>query len=254
MRALFPLLLAVGLAGCSGSDTEPLKHEVETLRGDLQKVQKENDRLASRLATAEQRINGLAADIPQAREMGSATASTAPAPSGEAAAAPADTAAAPAQIPGAPTIKAYLETDEGRKVLAAAITAEREEREREQQKRRVDAMVDRFSREASLSTDQSKKMKDILFRSQSQVRELWTALRDGGVGADATPEEREAQRQQMTAKSQELTQKTDEEVRNVLSTAQFAMYQQQQERLRSSMRGPGMGMPGPGGRRPNQNQ
>jgi hypothetical protein len=243
---VLPLFVAAALAGCSAEPDPALRKEIDDLKADVQRTQKENDRLTARLASMEHRVNGLSLELPHGAAPGRASETVAAAEEAPVSESPG--AVAPSATPDGPAIRAFLATEEGRKTLSDAIQAEREQREREQQKRRVDAMVDRFARDAGLAEDQTKKMKDILGRSASQVREIWSTVREAG---EVTAEQREALRQQNTAKMQELNQKTDEEVRNVLSSAQFEVYQQQQDRLRSTIRGGGVTAPGgANGRRP----
>jgi hypothetical protein len=145
-------------------------------------------------------------------------------------------------------IKTYLSTDEGKKVLEAAIQSERETRAREQEKRRVDALVDRFAKTASLTDDQTRRMKDVMQKQADASREAWASL---PLGPDATQADRDARRQQGLAKTDELRKATDDQIRTILSATQFDTYQQEQDKLRQRLRGTGGANGGGNGARRN---
>lgn len=257
-RARSLLVLAgasAALGACSGPDVEPIVKDVAGLRADVQRLQKENRTLAAKLATAEDRLAGLSADLSQVREL-AITVKPAPAPGSAPAAADAAAGSpeSPAagtsqdplvQIPGAPAIRAYLATDDGKKTLVAAIEANRQEQARERARRVIDSMVDRFAKDASLSEDQSRRMKQIMEGAGEQARQLIETSRE--QAQDMSPEERDALRASNTAKVQEIRQKADDDVKSLLSSSQYEAYQQQRDRLTSAMRGFGGGGAAPGG-------
>jgi hypothetical protein len=174
-RALTLVVLVAALAACSDDDADAVKKDVDELRADLQRAQKENEKLRSQVATAEGRLNGLAEDLARVRQF-SVQVNSAPAPQSEGDAADAaDAGTAPPVVggvsPGAAAllatpegvaIKTFLSTDDGKKLLEAAIQSERESRARDQERRRVDALVDRFAKTASLTDDQTWRMKDVM--------------------------------------------------------------------------------------------
>jgi hypothetical protein len=244
-----------GLAACSGGDDGSLGKEVGDVRADVQRLQKENEKLASQVATQTRRIDGLAEDLSHVRGL-AMDVKMAPAPKAASAAAGAaadgsspDGGAAlvtpadgTATTPELAAVKRYLGTEEGKKILEAAVQAERDERNREQQKRSADAWVDRLAKIANLTDDQVKKMKDVLDQAAIARSDAWSAMRD--LGADATPEQRDEARQTVSQKMDDLRKQTDDQVRPILSSTQFDQYQQEQDKLRSTMRGFGGGSGG----------
>jgi len=257
-RALTLVVLVAALAACSDDDADAVKKDVDELRADLQRAQKENEKLRSQVATAEGRLNGLAEDLARVRQL-SVQVNAAPAPQSEgdaADAADAGTAPPPAVggvSPGAAAllatpegvaIKTFLSTDDGKKLLEAAIQSERESRARDQERRRVDALVDRFAKTASLTDDQTRRMKDVMQKQADASRAAWASL---PLGPDATQADRDARRQQGIAKTDELRKATDDQIRTILSTTQFETYQQEQDKLRQRLRGTGGANGGGGG-------
>lgn len=244
MRATLSLILAASALGaCSdGEGADSLRKEVGDLRADVQRLQKENDKLASQLAGQVRRIDGLTDDVGHVRQMAVDVKLAATPADGPAAAAAAPSGAAPA---GAPlsvddvAIKHFLSTEEGRKAVESAIQAEREARDRERTARALDSVVDRFAKQAGLTADQTTRLKEIMVRQGEAVRTLWSNIRT--LGPDATQEERDAMRQQNIAKTQELRKQADDEVRVLLSQTQYETYEKEQDRLRAAMRGPGTG-------------
>jgi hypothetical protein len=242
MRSALPLVLC--LAACTPDETDAVQKEVAGLRADLQKAQKENEKLRSQVATAEGRLNGLAEDLARVRQF-AVDVKAAPAPE-----APADgaAAAAPEPSPAPPSvvaIKTYLASEDGRKVLAEAIEADRTARAREQSKRRIDAQVDRFAKSAGLTEDQVKRVKEVLERQAEASRVARAALND--LDPDATQDQRDELRRQTTAKTEEIRKASEDQLRAVLTPTQFDAYQQEQTRLRRSPRADGGGRRNNGG-------
>jgi hypothetical protein len=261
-KSAFPLALTfVALAACSAGDADAVKKDMDELRTDLQRTQKENEKLKAQVTTAESRINGLAEDLARVRQL-SVDVKAAPAPQAEGDATDASTPSSTTTSPGVATtpgaaallatpegvaIKTFLSTEEGKKVLEAAIQSESDARAREQAKRQADSLVDRFAKIAGLTDDQTKRMKDLMEKQADATRDAWASLQ---ISPDATQEERDARRQQGLAKTDELRKSTDDQLRTILSTTQFETYQQEQDKLRQRMRGvPGTG--GNNGRRNN---
>jgi hypothetical protein len=256
MKSALPLafataVLATVLAACSAGDADSVKKDVDELRTDLQRTQKENEKLRAQVASAEGRINGLAEDLARVRQL-SVDVKAAPAQQaqGDATDAQAAAAAPPAaggMSPGAAAllatpegvaIKSFLATEDGKKLLEAAIQSDRDARAREQAKRQVDSMVDRFAKQANLTDDQVKRMKDVLEKQTDATRDVWASLQ---ISPDATQAERDARRQQGLAKTDELRKATDDQLRTVLSATQFETYQQEQAQLSQRVRGAGGG-------------
>jgi hypothetical protein len=261
MKPAFPLAsMLVVLAACSAGDADAVKKDMDELRADVQRTQKENEKLKSQLATAENRINGLAQDLARVRQI-SADVQAAPAPTDSVAATdgggagppPSGGASSGASAPGSSTvlstpegvaIRSFLATEDGKKLLEAAIQSDRDARAREQSKRQVDSMVDRFAKQAGLTDDQTKRMKDLMEKQADATRDVWASLQ---ISPDATQAERDARRQQGIAKTDELRKSTDDQLRTILSTTQFETYQQEQDKLTQRVRGVG----GNNGRRNN---
>jgi hypothetical protein len=141
------------------------------------------------------------------------------APKDEAAAANAAAAPAPAAgvvVVDAPAMKTYFESEEGRKAFAAALKYAQEQSTQEQLTRGVDTVIARLTKEANLTEDQSKRMKEILSRGAAQLRDLMQSMRDGGAAADGGD---------VRQKFADLRTSTDNEARAVLSQSQFESYQ-----------------------------
>ncbi len=245
VRALVPLFLAATLLGACTDDegADGLKKEVADLRADVQRLQKENEKLSSQVAGHVRRIDGLSEDLNLVRQIAvdvkaaptAAEWAAAAAPSGAQSGAPYTAAGTVDEI----AIKHFLATDAGRRSIEAAIQSERESRERERTARTLDSLVTGFAKEAGLTDEQTTRMKEIMTRQGEAVRELWANVRN--LGPDATRDQREALRTENIAKTQELRKKADEEVKALLSQTQYETYEKEQERLRSAMRGQGGG-------------
>jgi FecR-like protein len=138
-------------------------------------------------------------------------------------AAPAEPAVA--EKPAPPTadaIRAFFESDEGRRVLDGALRAEKERRDREFGAKMVDGMVARLQKEADLTEDQRKRMRDVLGRSGYDTYVAWGALEE--IPADATREDKDRLRREAAAKAADIAQRADDEVRAILSQTQYETY------------------------------
>ena len=248
-KALGLVLVALAvapLAGCTGESGSG-DRELGDLRADLQRMQRESDKQRELISTLQRRVEGLAEDLPRMRRASLDTVAVAPANGSDVAAGTDGAAAAPVngiegagvRIPEAPAIKAFLESEEGRNSVASAVKAVQDKAEADRAQRMVDGLLARLVKDAELTEDQTKKMKDILDRSATQMRALFQPMRDGG--GDATPEGR----QQAMAKLTELRQAADIEVKAVLSQTQYDIYQKQ---MPQGTGGYGFGGGGRGGR------
>jgi hypothetical protein len=237
------VLCAASIAACSPGDTDALRAEIADARADAQRVRKENEKLAAQLDVHEHRINGLAEDLAHVRSLApDVKAAAVPAQGGGAAAPSGDAGVAPDGSPIGATggvvvsatqtaaIRAFLGTDDGRKVLAAAIVADNDARQKEQAKRRIDSMVDRFAKQANLTDDQTKRMKEIMERQSEATRDLWSNMRD--LPPDATQEQRAQLRDQNTAAQDAARKQTEDALKILLSTTQYEEYQKQQAQTR----------------------
>jgi hypothetical protein len=250
-----PLLAALAaLCACDAGGDADLRKEVDGLRSDVQKVRQDNDKLVSQVSAQSRRIEGLATDLTTVRGF-SADVKAASASPSEAAAAPdaaaADAASGPAAQPLSATqiatIRSFLSTEEGKKVLEDAVQAEREARERERARRLSDSTVERFAKTASLTEDQAKRMKEVMGKNAESLRTLWTNVRE--LPPDAPSEQRDALRQQNLERTEQLRKEADDQVKAILSQTQYEQYKQQQQRLRGAMDGTGNRVPGAGARR-----
>ena len=256
-RALFLLAAFAALPACDdGAGTADLRKEVDGLKADVQRVQKDTEKLGAQVSTQTRRIDGLTADVTSVRGTSAEVKAAAP---GEAAAAATD-GAAPADAPAAAaqplspaqiaTIRSFLSTDEGKKVLEEAVQSEREARERERARRLSDSMVERFAKTASLTEDQTKRMKDVMSKQAESLRTMWANVRE--LAPDAPTEQRDALRQQNLEKTEQLRKETDDQVKSILSQTQYEQYKQQQTRMRGGLESAGNRTPGAGARRGNR--
>jgi hypothetical protein len=236
---LLVLPAAFALAACSSESTGDAK-EVADLRTQLQRSQQMAEKQREQIATLERRIAGLAEDVARVHAASAAVAA-APAAKPDGAAtdaggdAPGAAAASTATIANAPAMKAYFESEEGKKTVAAALKAAQDQAEQERTSRTVDNLLARIGKDANLTEDQSKKMKDILNRGAAHLREIVQQMRDGPGGADMGDV-----RQKFT----DLRTSVDNEVKVVLSQTQFDTYQKTIQQ--SGVLG-GFGGGGPGG-------
>jgi hypothetical protein len=253
LGALSVLAALAALAACDAGGDAELREEMDSLKADVQRVQKDNEKLGAQVGAHARRIEGLTSDLTSVR--GVATEVKAAAAPGDATAAatdgtvPADAAAGAAPSLSATqiaTIRTFLSTDEGKKVLEDAVQAEREARDRERARRLSDSMVERFAKTAALTDDQSKRMKEVMAKQAETLRTMWASVRE--LGPDAPTEQRDALRQQNTEKTEQLRKETDDQVKSILSQTQYEQYKQQQGRVRGGLEGAGNRTPGTGRR------
>lgn len=252
--ALFALAAAPGCDDTAGVSEK----QVAELRSQSKRLEDENRALMNRLEAAERKIAGLSEDLAAVNRtaIDASTAASA-ATKANADSTGAATAGSAGIAGGAAAgdahanlserdreIAAFLDRDEGRKVLETAIKAIETKRDQERQDRMVNAMVDAFAQKANLTPQQTDSMRKIVGKSMADTRGLW----EGMMRGDMSPEERQTARNDAMAKMQEIQTRTDDEVKSVLDSSQFGMYQQDVERMRNGMRGGmGGGMGGPGG-------
>ena len=187
--------------------------------------------LRQQIAALERKIQLLDAQIgsrPRASRASSAEVAVAQPAEGETQAAPeGEPGAAAASLAtaeqAAPGVKAFLESDDGKKALATAVRTVQEQAEQERTARMIEDRLAQFAKDASLTDDQVVKMRDILTRSSKSFRDTFAALRDGG--GDMPQAEREQARQTAMGKMQEIRKSMDDEARVVLSQTQFDQYQ-----------------------------
>src|SRR5262249_32402749 len=144
--------------------------EVADLKAELQRAERENETQREKIATLERRLGGLAEDVARVRRTSieaanvAAAKSEAPAP-GAANGAPGAPAAAPGVAVDAASMKTYFESEDGKKQFAAAYKALQEQQEVDRANKSVDNILARLSKDANLTEDQTRRMKDILGKS-----------------------------------------------------------------------------------------
>ena len=246
---LLPLVLVAGACGAPGQG-EATQDDLKGLRDELRQVARERDTLETRVATAERRIAGLQEDLMRLHEMrGEVPAAAASTEAGAEAAlveSQSGGAAAAALPPNQAEIARFLQSEEGAKVLDATLRAVEDRRAAERMTRVVEGALERFAQQANLDAAEERRMQEIMTRSMGAMRGVWTSMRETPAATEA---ERAALRQENVAKVEEIRSKADQEVKAVLSSSQYQLYEQEQERLRGFLRGPGMGGDGGGFRR-----
>lgn len=241
------LLLVLGafaLPACS-VDTSSQDKAIADLTTDVQRLRLEGEKQRDRIAKLERQIGGLQTDVFRVREISGGVAEARPAGAegaSAAAAGPSDPSAAVAAgaAPDGQAMRTWFASEDGRKVLSAALKTAQDQQELERTTRRMEGMLARFAKDAELTEDQTRKMREIIGRSAGTLNELMQSMRD--PPADLTPEQRDQARQQTLAKLGEFRQSVDGEVKTILSQTQYDAYQ------KSFPQGTGFGFGGgPGG-------
>ncbi len=215
---------AAALPACS-ADTSSGDEAIADLGAEVQRLRQESEKQRDRIAKLERQIGGLQTDVVRVREISGGVSEAHVAP-GEAAATdggPAGPAAGTGAVPDGQAMRTYFATEDGRKVLTAAMRIAQDQQEQERTARMVEGMLSRFAKDAELTEDQTRKMRDILGRSTGQMRELMISMRD--PPADLTGDARDQARQQTMAKIGEVRQAADTEIKSVLSQTQYDAYQ-----------------------------
>lgn len=234
-------LLFVGLAACAepGSDSSAA---VKELKSQVKELQSELDATAKAAKRTDRQLKGLQDDFADFRQK-TMKANSVVAAAGDADLAEATdeggstVAAIEGAVAGAPeAIVDALQTDEGKQAIKQALAEANEQRDQERRQRWVDGMIDRFATDAQLTDDQTVQMKDIVAKSFTRIGELWSGMRDMG---DATPEERAMARQDAMTKMEEIRSETDMEVKAILNSAQYDIYEEQAARMGRGMGGGG---------------
>lgn len=249
-RLVLALSAALAVPACADPGAAAVEARVASLDARMKQLESERDRLSGRLDAAERRLGGLQEDLMQARKDALASADAA-----HAAAAPAG-AGNPAggeapESPGAGTTRAdvpaaaralseVLGTEAGREVFDQAMRTYEERRDRERTDRLAGGMVESFARKANLSAAQTESMRKSVGKAFTEIGALWRSMRD----ADLTPEERSTRRTDALAKTEEIRQRVDDEMKAILDSTQYETFQQESARMRGFLGGtPG----GPGG-------
>lgn len=238
----------LALPGCDDDGAPELQSTVDELRKDLLDAKKERERLTAKLDRMERRLAGYAQDIDRLQVQGIAGLERAEVAgeSGEGTGDAAVDASVDASVDAtaAANIEKLLESEGGRQAMEKAMEAIREKRDNERRQRMVEGMVDRFAEQADLTPDQTERLSQIMGKRFEGMRQIWSALRDGG---DVSREERAVMREEAMVKMEELRVELDDEVKSVLNADQYSLYQEQADRMRG-WGGGGRGGPG-GGRR-----
>jgi hypothetical protein len=251
---LAPLALVAGaltLSACD-KDTAHLEGELDRLHKEVKLAREERDTLLRRLDDLDRRLPAADRDRPRATPAPAPLAVRVAGPG--AVAAVAQPAAAGHAAPGAPVVVpegfvAFLSTEEGQRAVEEALRAVEDRRRDERQRALVSRLVGGFAERAQLTQDQQRRMTDILASNLNAARDVWGGMRDAG---DMTPDERAVARETNMRRMEEMRATTDNEVKAVLSSVQYEMYQQESERMLGALRGGGMGgavvrPSGPGG-------
>jgi ferric-dicitrate binding protein FerR (iron transport regulator) len=120
------------------------------------------------------------------------------------------------------TVKEFLTSDEGRALLAAAIKAANDQAEAQRWGRMFDAMISRFAKDADLTEDQGKRLREIVKRYGAESREAGAALSEFPLGSPE--DERERIRHEWTTKNADIERRKDEELKTLLSQSQYESY------------------------------
>jgi len=218
-RTFVPIgIAALALSACSADSGDG--KEVAELKAELQRAERDNETQREKVATLERRLGGLAEDVARVRRTSAdaaiVAAAKSDAPATDAAiAAPGTAGASPAVAIDATAMKTYFDSKEGRAEFAAAYKALQDQQEVDRANKAVDNILSRLSKEANLTEDQSRRMRDILAKSAVQLREITQSFRDGPMGDP----------QDIRQKFTDLKTSTDTQVKGVLDDIQFAAYQ-----------------------------
>lgn len=261
LPAAFVLLAVAGsatllAAGCDDAgQVQSLENDVAELRTKAKRLEGERDKLATRLDNAERRLAGLQEDLMQVRKDAQSASSSAAAAVGEAAKAGADATGTTAPVrkfstevgAAAKELADYFATEDGSRVFDVAMKAYEAKQQEERGSRMVKGMIDAFAQKANLTPQQTTQMEKIVGKAMTDIGGVWRSMRDPA----GTPEERASRRSDAVAKTEEIRRATEDEVKGVLDSTQFEMYQQESARMRGlmggGMGGPGGGMGGPRG-------
>lgn len=251
MRCTVPALVALSLltAACGDPGSAELDGRVKALADKVERLEAQNREQGNELAALTRRIAGVQDDLVHVREL---KMEPQPVQGGVVSAAGDEVKGlgAAGETPDAEGLAVgelaeLLQTEAAKKAMADAVKQVEDERGRERSQQMVDMMVDRFAERANLSADQVTRMKEIAGRAMTVIREARTSTRDMG---SAGPEERAIAREEALAKTEEVRQKMNEEVKLVLNSEQYALYEEEQDRMRGGFGGFGGRGPDGGGR------
>jgi len=226
-------------AGCGDPGAGASNAQVTELGDQVKRQGVQIDELSDAVAEMSRKLSGLSDDVVTARNTMAEPVAAAESGAEPEAAATATEAVA-ALDPGA--LKEALASKEGEEALAKALRSAEQQRDRERMNRMVNGFIDRFAQEANLSEQQSTQMKEISGKFTPQIRDVWRGMRDM-MGASS--EDRAAYVEEARAKTMELREEMNSEVKLILTADQFVQYEDSQDR----MMGGGRGMRGRGGDR-----
>jgi len=212
---VLPLIAACSQAAAPAAP-ETDNREIHALREQISALERKIQLLEAQSVRPRVRASDMSVAAAQPAEEGAKAAEGGAAPGADPAAAVVAAAAA------APAVKAFLESDDGKKALALAVRTVQEQAEQERTARMIEDRLAAFAKDANLTDDQVVKMRDILTRSSKAFRDTLAVFRDGG---DMPAAERDQARQQAMAKVGEVRKSMDDEARVVLSQTQFEQYQ-----------------------------
>ncbi len=224
------LAASLAIGGCGEQDSAAASPEIIKLRTDLKESQRRHAQVIDRLDKFERRLDGMTQDIDRLShqrvkaDLASATAAVDTDETGAAASMGDPTA------PAAPDeLIELLQSEQGQELVAGAMKALEARRDEERRERMVGAMVDRFAEMANLTPQQNGDVTRIVGDSFRKMGDVWSSMRDAG---DLTAEERTAARDENMVKMEEIRQATNDEMKAVLNSEQYAIYEEQANRMR----------------------
>ncbi len=230
-RTLGALVLVTSLfavPACTDGGDGGSSETIAALRTEVQEAQRLNEQMAERMERFERKMDGFRQDVAVlgrarvevTRELATATAE---------AATEAEAGLAAASAMGGDELAAALSTEDGRAAVEKAMSAIEAKRSSERRQRMVSGMVDRFAEQANLSPAQVVDMNRIVGDSFSKIGAVWSSMR-GATNMSA--EERTTLREDNMMKMEEIRTATSEEAKGVLDADQFAIYEEQAQRMR----------------------
>jgi hypothetical protein len=229
-RSATALVLAAALFAApacteeSGSSDKAMAKLVDEVR----EAQRLNGQLVERLDRLERKMDGFRQDVDrlgrekivEALDIQNAAAEGA---------AEGEAALGEASAMGGDELAAMLASEDGKAAVAKAMEAIEQKRNDERRDRMVSAMVDRFAEQANLSAAQTEDVSRILGDSMKKIGDVWSSMRSMG---EMTPEQRATLREENMMKMEEIRLATDDEMKAVLDSSQFGIYEEQAQRMR----------------------
>lgn len=231
LRALaFLAVVSAGAAvtACGASADDAGDDALASLTREVREQRRQNEALIARIDRLERRIDGHSQDLDRLSRTGVEAAlkaaDVAPASEDD----PEGAVGTGTPAPVAEKLAELLETEDGQAAVEKAMAAIQERRDAERRERWIGSMVDRFATEANLTDAQSRDVRQLMTRSFKQIGEVWSGIRD----ADVSDDQRAILREEAMVKMEEIRQQTSEEMKAVLTSDQFAIYEELSGRMR----------------------